>query len=99
MFVAEFDGLVPTTGVQLTEERIVLVKALNWDEAIKKALVEFNKYGQKGVFTKSYHFVTWKFLKILDVYDSGITSIDPEGTEVYSIWKRRKLRESDYESY
>jgi len=44
LFVAEFDGLDATTGVQLTEERIVLVKALDWDEAKKKARAEFDKY-------------------------------------------------------
>lgn len=98
LFVAEFDGIASATGVQLTEERIVLVKALTRDGAIRKARVEFAKYSQAEIFTNSYQFNTWKFLKMLDVYDLGITSIDPEGTEVYSVWKRRKLKESDYEN-
>jgi hypothetical protein len=97
LFVAQFDGSDASGKIQLTEERIVLVKALNWDEAIKKARVEFENYGQKGVLSSSYYFVTWKFLKILDVYDSGITALDPDGTEVYSIMKRRQLKPSDYE--
>ena len=97
LFVAQFDDLDISTGVQLTEERIVLVQALNWDEAKQKARIEFDKYCAGEYFTSSYHFTKWKFLNILDIY-VGETSIDPEGTEVFSKWKRRKLKESDYEA-
>ncbi|QMU31392.1 DUF4288 domain-containing protein [Adhaeribacter radiodurans] len=98
LFVAEFDGSDSSTGVQLTEERVVLVKALNCEEAKKKTRLEFDKYSQAEIFTSSYHFTKWKFLNILDIYDLGIAEIDPEGTEVYSIWKKRKLKESDYKA-
>lgn len=77
---------------------MVLVKALNWDEAKKKARQEFDQYSQAEIFTSSSHFVKWKFLNILDIYEVGVTDIDPAGTEIYSIWKRRKLNESDYET-
>ncbi|QMU27869.1 DUF4288 domain-containing protein [Adhaeribacter radiodurans] len=97
LFVATFDDLDTTTGIRLTEERMVLVKALNRGEAIQKAQVEFGRYSQAEILTSSYHFNKWKFLKVLDVYELGVSGIDPEGTEVYSIWKRRKLKESDYE--
>lgn len=98
LFVAQFDDLDINSGVQLTEERVVLVKAMDQDEAKKKAQTEFDKYSEWEYFTSSHHFVKWKFLKILDMYDVGVSGIDPEGTEIYSIWKRRKLKESDYKN-
>ena len=39
-------------------------------------------------------YVIWKFIQHLDVYETDIAEIDPNGTEVFDKTKNRRLKKS-----
>lgn len=79
-------------GMQLVEDRFVLVRAASFDDAERRlrhywgaeARPYLNPHGQ---------IVRWQLEEIEDVYDLGETDLDPTGVEVYSRIGRRRMRE------
>lgn len=92
LFAAFIEGYDYLNSTQMTEERFLLVKAIDSDDAEKKALIEFENYTQDAYLNDDYRYVNWKLVEIQDIYETDTDKIDPNGTEIYSIWKRRKLK-------
>lgn len=84
-----------TKGMQMYEDRILLVKARSPTEAARKAMREFREY-EAPTLDVTGHFFRLGFETILDVYDLINSPLDPNGTEVYSEIKTRRMK-SAYE--
>ena len=83
-------------GNQTIEERYVLVKATSFDDAYKK--VENQKKNYSEPYLNPYgQFVRWRIESLDDCYATDINSMsdldNPEGVEIYSILKTRRLTE------
>lgn len=88
-----------TNGLQTYEERYVLIKAKSPDDAYKK--IERQKKSYESPHLNPYgQFVRWKIESLDDCYTTDIVNSDdlnkPEGAEVFSILKRRKLTKERY---
>lgn len=92
LFAAKVEGFDYKSSIRLTEERILLVKALDSKNAEEKAMLEFNEYAKSENINGDYRFAKWEFIEIIDVYETDVQEIDPNGTEVFSIWKNRKVK-------
>ncbi len=88
-FVIQDEGL--TQGMQDYEDRILLVQARSFEAAERKAMREFRQYGLVTLTTTG-HFYRWTFEAILDIYETFIDEIDPNGMEVYSEMKKRRIK-------
>ena len=73
------------------EDRILLVQARSFKDAERKAMHEFRQY-ETLYQTTTGHFCRWAFEAILDIYQTGIDTFDPAGTEVYSEMKKRRMK-------
>lgn len=80
-----------TQGMQEYEDRILLVQARSFKDAERKAMREFRQYGTV-LLTSTGHFWRWTFETILDIYETFIDEIDPNGMEVYSEMKKRRIK-------
>ncbi len=80
-----------TRGMQDYEDRIVLVWARSEKDAERKAMREFRKYERLSL-TVTGHFFRWSFEKVLDVYQTWADDIDPDGTEVHSEMRTRRIK-------
>ncbi len=88
-FVIQVEG--QTDGMQSFEDRTVLVKAYDFEDAKKCAMPEFLAYGH--IYLNSYgEMVTWRFESVLEIYHTSIENFDPKGTEVYSTMGKRRMR-------
>jgi len=94
-FALQIEG--ETEGMQTYEDRIVLVPARSPNEAARKAMREFRRYEAPSLTTTG-HFRRFAFESILDVCDLYEDTIEPEGTEVYYEFKRRRMKPA-YEWY
>lgn len=92
-FAVQIEG--QTKGMQTYEERIILIWARSFAEAERKAMREFRQY-ETSYLTTSGHFCCWALETVLDTYDVGDDAIDPNGTEVFSELKQRRMK-PDYE--
>ncbi len=88
-FVIQDEDL--TQGMQDYEDRILLVQARSFQDAERKAMREFRHYGMV-LLTATGHFYRWTFEAILDIYKTFIDEIDPNGMEVYSEMKKRRIK-------
>ncbi len=88
----EIEGL--EKGMQTFEERFVIVKAKSQDDAYQKM------ENQKKSYVKPYlnsdgRQVRWRIESFDDCYETGVDKLsefnNPEGVEVYSKLKSRKL--------
>lgn len=86
-----------TKGLQRYEDRTLLVKAVNVEEAHQKLNKGFNSYGKP--YINSYgELVRWKFEAFIESYMTGYESLDEmmeddqEGIEIFSVLKKRKLK-------
>ena len=68
-----------------------MVLARSEKEAQKKAMREFREY-ESPRLTVTGHFFRWGFEQILDIIDIGWDTIDPDGTEVYSELRKRRMK-------
>ncbi len=84
-----------TQGMQEYGDRILPVTARSFEGAERKAMREFRQYGMVTLTTTGY-FYRWTFEAILDIYETFIDEIDPNGMEVYSELKKRRIK-PDYE--
>jgi hypothetical protein len=81
-------------GFQTYEERFVFLTARSPDDAYKKVKRQAKKYGEPYLNSDG-QLVRWMIESLDDCYAVGISSCDdlnkPEGVEVYSALKRRRL--------
>jgi len=87
-FVIQIEG--QCRGYQDIEERIVIVRAYDCNDAKKRLLKNFKDYDEPYL-NKYGEMVRWHFDEVVDVYEMNEDTIDPKGTEVYSQFKRRRL--------
>lgn len=80
-----------TSGLQDYEERINLVKAHSFDDAVRRLRKEFRLYATPYLNLQG-EMVRWQFESVLDVYDTGEEEISASGTEVFSTIRRRRIR-------
>ena len=92
LFAIKVEGFDYTNSIKFTEERIILVKALDSDTAIQKANIEFKKYSDFEYLNSDFRLTRWDFIEIMDVYEVDETEIDPNGTEIFSVTRNRKLK-------
>lgn len=95
LFTAEVEGFDYSNSVQLTEERMILVRACNINDAQKVAELEFKKYSSERYLNSDYQYVYWRYVELLDILETDAAEIDPNGTEVFSKWKRQKLNKAN----
>ncbi len=91
LFAAEVEGFDYSDSVQLLEERILLIKAFHRKEAIEKLKPEFEAYEEEHLNIDK-RFVRWRFIEIQDVFEVGVSELDPNGTEIFSVMKHQKLK-------
>ncbi|MDO1451917.1 DUF4288 domain-containing protein [Rhodocytophaga aerolata] len=86
------------SGLQPYEDRILLIKAVDEQDAQKKLLKSFESY-EEPYLNASGRLVRWKFEKFLDAYDTSVSSIEAfsseQGVEVFSELANRKLKPED----
>lgn len=88
-FAIQVEG--QTKGFQSYEDRIVMVRAISFQDAEKRLLPEFQEYGSP--YLNPYGCLArWHFEKVLDVYEVGDEKIDPKGVEVFSVLNRRRMK-------
>jgi hypothetical protein len=81
-----------TKGLQEIEDRIVLLQAYSFDNAIKRLESEWKTYAEPYLNSDG-ELVRWQLEEIVDVFEL-IDEIDPKGTEVWSSLKRRRMKKS-----
>ena len=79
------------SGMQSTEDRFVLVRAASFEDAKKRLRRQWREYASLYL-NPNGQIVSWSLDKVIDVYDTGETEIDPAGTEVYSKLGQRRMR-------
>ncbi|GEM_PF-908093 len=81
-------------GFQTIEDRFVLIKANSFDDAYKK-VEKHNKKFAEPYLNPYGELVRWRIESLDDCFSTDINSFDdlndPEGVEVYSALKKRKL--------
>jgi len=79
------------TGIQSYEDRIVMVRAISFEDAENKLQPEFKQYGTPYLNPHGY-MARWAFERVLDVYEIGDEKIDPRGMEVFSVLAQRRMK-------
>jgi hypothetical protein len=83
-----------TTGLQLVEERILLIAALDEEQARQKLAPTFAGYAQPYL-NAAGHLVRWQFEAFLDAYEVAAGplagQLSAEGLEVFSQTSHRRL--------
>jgi hypothetical protein len=80
-----------TKGLQTYEDRIVVVKAISFEDAEKKLQPEFKRYGDPYLNSQGF-MVRWAYERVLDVYEILEERLDPRGGEVFSILGKRRIK-------
>ncbi|RDV14241.1 DUF4288 domain-containing protein [Pontibacter diazotrophicus] len=86
-----------TSGLQTYEERIVLLKAKNEEEAEKKALKILPAQEQPYLGSEK-RYVWYKFEEIINIQETHareLSDFNEEGIEIYSERKVRRMRPGD----
>ena len=78
-------------GLQNYEDRTLVFRAQGPEAAKRKLKAESALYGQPYLNPDGY-MVRWAFERILDVYDLYDEEFNPEGTEVASVLKERRMK-------
>lgn len=85
-------------GNQTYEERILLIKAKNGEEAEQKLIPQFKEY-EEPYLNSDGALVRWKFETFIDYYQTDYISLgemqedENKGIEIFSILKGRRLNE------
>ena len=84
-----------TGGFQGYEDRILLVKAVDEEEAHRKLLPGFDSYAEPYLNSAGL-LVRWQFEEFLDAFATDVSSLETflrdEGVEVFSELRNRKLK-------
>jgi hypothetical protein len=78
-------------GMQTTEDRFVLVRALSFENAKNRLKQRWREYA-RPYLNSDGRMVSWILDKVVDVYDTSETDISAAGTEVYSKLGHRRMR-------
>jgi Domain of unknown function (DUF4288) len=78
-------------GMQSTEDRFILVQASSFEDAKKRLKQQWRRCATPYLNSNG-QMVSWSLDKVIDVYDTGQTEIDPDGDEVYSKLGCRRMR-------
>ncbi|MGO8817340.1 MAG: DUF4288 domain-containing protein, partial [Terriglobia bacterium] len=70
------------------------VRASSFEDAEKRLRHQWQEYATPYLNSDG-QMVSWSLDKVIDVYDTDETEIDPGGTEVYSKLGKRRMR-SEY---
>lgn len=89
IYAIQVEGAIK--GMQSYEERILLVRAMSFDEAKKKAWKESENYVDPYLNSNG-EVVRWQLEKIVDIYWTSIEEFDPNGTEVFSALYQRRMK-------
>lgn len=81
-----------TTGMQTVEDRFVLVRAASCDDATRRLRREWRAYAEPYV-NPDGELVSWCLERIVDVYSTGETQVPPDGFEVYSRLRKRRIQQ------
>jgi Domain of unknown function (DUF4288) len=73
------------------EDRLMLVKAYDADDAVKRLRPEWAKYAKPYLNPKGY-LVRWKLISVQDVYDLLEDELSPKVIEVYSRLRAVKMK-------
>ena len=79
------------SGLQNTEDRFMLVRASSFEDAEKRLRRQWREYAMPYLNSEGL-MVSWHLDRIVDVYQTSETEIDPHGTEVYSKLGHRRMR-------
>lgn len=79
------------SGLQNTEDRFMLVRASSFEDAKKHLRKQWREY-ETPYLNSEGRMVSWHLDRIVDVYQTSETEIDPNGTEVYSKLGHRRMR-------
>jgi hypothetical protein len=79
-----------TSGMQTTEDRFVMVRARDAEDAIARLKPRWRAYAVPYLNSNG-QLVSWGLERVVDVYSVQENSIDPAGTEVYSSLGRRRF--------
>lgn len=81
-------------GLQSWEERIILLKAMTYEDAQNKAM-EILVKSDEPYLNSDKRFVCWKFEEILDIYETSVYTLNDfkeDGVEIYSKMYNRRLK-------
>jgi len=78
-------GLQSAAKGYVYEERVLLIRAANFDDAQRKAEAEAKRYAKGGI----------EYLGFMDVYHLSSESVS-DSTEVYSLMRSSQLKPTDY---
>lgn len=78
-------------GMVDVEDRLVLVKAHDPDDARDRLRREWSDYGKPYMNPYGY-LVRWRLVGVRDVYEIMTDAIDPRGTEVYSRLRTERMK-------
>ena len=78
-------------GIQTVENRFILVKAHSPQDAVRRIAKQWREYAEPYLNSDGY-LVRWQFQKVVDIFDTYESEIDPSGTEVYSKLSGRRMR-------
>lgn len=81
------------SGLQNTEDRFMLVRASSFEDAKKRLRRQWREYATPYLNSDG-QMVSWHLDRVVDVYQTSETEIDPNGTEVYSKLGHRRMRPS-----
>ena len=81
-----------TAGMQTVEDRFVLVRAASFEDASRRLRREWRAYAEPYVNPEG-ELVSWRLERIVDVYSTGETQVRPDGFEVYSRLRQRRIRQ------
>jgi len=83
-----------TDGLQLYEERLVLIRAASCEQACEKVQAASAEYAQPYLNSDG-QLVRWQLESVDDCYETSLTALNefnnPAGTEVFSVLKRRRM--------
>jgi hypothetical protein len=78
------------TRLQSTEDRFILVRASSFEDAKKRLRQQWREYA-RPYLNSDGQMVSWLLDRVIDVYQTCETDIDPAGTEVYSKLGQRRV--------
>lgn len=79
------------SGTVDLEDRLVLVKAYDADDAVKRLRPEWAAYG-KPYMNPAGYLVRWKLISVKDVYEVMEEELPRGGTEVYSRLRSSRMK-------
>jgi Domain of unknown function (DUF4288) len=79
------------SGLQNTEDRFMLVRATSCEDAERRLKQQWVEYARPYLNSEG-QMVSWQLDKVVDVYSTCETEIDPAGFEVYSKLGKRRMR-------